>query len=210
MIMQHCGHPLSDFFKIYRSGISEMSIANLAIALIDLIRIVHEKHFVHRDIKPSNICYKASKENGREQRLQVCLIDFGNAKRYRNEYQYLIKEGERDMYVGTRTFSSPSFHRGVVHSCKDDLLSMIFVLAYMYTGRLPWSGMTVNDKAAHERLIIMKERVSWKLLFPNFSQYFQFIVNYVRKLKVQHEIDYDMLIRYMKKALWSKGPFSEN
>lgn len=204
IFLQPCGLPLVRLLEKHNRGILKENTANLAVSLLQIIESLHKRYFVHRDIKPSNILFNTRKEKGQVYNFDVYLIDFGNAKQFRNKTEFLIREGEEEFCAGTRTFSSPSWHRRVSQSCKDDILSLTYVLAFLCSGRLPWSNIKVTTRKGSLALADFKESVSWTDLFPNCPIQFRSFVNYVKRLKFEDKIDYKRLINYMENVLQEK------
>ena len=68
---------------------------------------LHHQHIVHRDIKPSNILLSAAM-NGRPP--QICITDFGLAKRLENGVQIHSRLGT------PRYFAPETFHRYAAHA----------------------------------------------------------------------------------------------
>jgi casein kinase 1 len=70
---------------------------------------------------------------------KLYLIDFGVSKFYKDE-----ETGEHlpmitgKTLVGTPRFASINSHSGLELSRRDDLISILYMLVYLYKGDLPW------------------------------------------------------------------------
>lgn len=91
----------------------------------------HRRGVIHRDIKPSNILLTG---DGR-----VLLSDFGIAKV--SELSQLTRTGT---FLGTAEYTSPEQAESQPVDARSDLYSLGVVLYQMLTGRVPFSGETMQ------------------------------------------------------------------
>ncbi|MEZ6092180.1 MAG: serine/threonine-protein kinase, partial [Pirellulaceae bacterium] len=105
----------------------------ILIRVAQALGYAHRRGFVHRDLKPANILID---KDGRPR-----VADFGLA--VHEEMQHL-KAGE---IAGTPAYMSPEQVRGRTHHLdgRTDIWSLGVILYQVLTGRLPFSGHTIND-----------------------------------------------------------------
>ena len=81
IILEKLGPSIDDLFTRRFGEFSLLTVMNIGISLINLIKKMHEKGFVHCDLKPDNILIGIDNE-GASNVNQLHLIDFGISKAY--------------------------------------------------------------------------------------------------------------------------------
>jgi casein kinase 1 len=146
----------------------------LADQMISCVEYIHRKNFIHRDIKPDNFVMGIGATSN-----QVFIIDFGLAKRYRNQDTHVhIPYTEGKSLTGTARYASVGALRGFEQSRRDDMEALGYVWLYLLRGGLPWMGLTgVNQKQKHDRICDVKDQTSFEVLCrgcpSEFVQYFK-------------------------------------
>jgi serine/threonine protein kinase len=162
---------------------------------------VHDNHFVHRDIKPENFLVgKGSSEQ------TIYLIDFGLAKRYRDEQTRIhVSFKENKNLTGTARYASRNSHNGVEQSRRDDLESIGYILVYFLKGSLPWQGLKCKEKAEKYKMIKdMKNSMDPYKLCEGLPVEFAKYLDYCYKLKFDEEPNYKQLSNMFKELYKSK------
>lgn len=123
------------------TGFSRCTTARVAERLVATLEVMHGARIIHGDIKPDNLLL--SKPHGGD----IKLVDFGEAVPFDNEYVARIDETvPEDRWRGTLLFSSVHVDSGSKASFRDDFESAVYTLAYLRTGRLPWTrAIDVED-----------------------------------------------------------------
>jgi serine/threonine protein kinase len=173
----------------------------LAEQMLSRVEYVHSKHFIHRDLKPSNfVIGLGAKAN------VVYFIDFGLAKRYRNQKTLQhIPSCDGKTLTGTPRYASISNHLGLEQSRRDDVESLGYILVYFMIGQLPWQGLKArNQKAKYELIMQKKQETALSTLCAKCPVCFRKLLEYARGLGFDQGPDTALLHKLFK------GEMSEN
>ena len=96
----------------------------------------------------------------------LCLIDFGIAVSFEEQWARFLEEEEEEegegegeeeacvstmgnkLFFGTRMYASVGAHGCAAQSFRDDLEALVFVLVFLLHGGLPWSSLSTRDQVA--------------------------------------------------------------
>ena len=142
LVMDILGPSLEEMSMRVNGGIgfSRVTTARIAKRLFSALEAMHRGRVVHGDIKPDNLLTERRKPDGK-MGSGIMLVDFGESIEVSEEYLAGAKDAvvSRDGWRGTMLFSSVNVDAGHKISMRDDLESAIYTLAYLRTGRLPWT-----------------------------------------------------------------------
>ena len=122
-------------FKIFieNNKISNIiDVCLVGIQLLDRFEWIHSKNIIYRDIKPENFLIGIDDPN------VIYAVDFGFCKKYRSS-----KTGKHILpkytgkFNGTLRYASPNAIKGKEPSRRDDLLSLGYMLIFLYIKNLP-------------------------------------------------------------------------
>lgn len=181
---------------------NEITLLNIAIEVIRILKNIHDLGVVHRDIKPSNICYGYFEEKNNILKKEINLIDFGLSKTFTNKNIRFFNLKKNDTFSGTLIFASTWILYGYDHYPKDDLESLFYVLIYLKNGSLPW----INNKYKHnlyylKEIIRIRNNLTSDELFKGFYRFVKFIFKSIKKLSVFEEPEYEIYIKNLELAL---------
>ena len=164
----------------------------IAIQLIERLEWIHSKNIVYRDVKPENFMIGLKDPN------IIYVVDFGLCKKYRSS-----KTGKHILpmftkkFNGTLKYASNSVVRGKESSRKDDLISLGYVLIFLYKRNLPWnnkfSDLTVNQ---YLNVIYTKETNDNGKLFNDLPQEIIDFMKYTQRLKFEEDPNYTLMKQY--------------
>jgi serine/threonine protein kinase len=111
--------------------LSLKTAVKIALQLTKRLAALHSVGWVHRDLKPANLLHGL-----RSKKNILYLIDFGLCKKYKSEL--VVSHRSAVNFVGTPGYSALASHMCMDMGPKDDLESMLYVIAKLILGKLPW------------------------------------------------------------------------
>ncbi|XP_045140154.1 casein kinase I-like [Echinops telfairi] len=226
LVMDLLGPSLEDLFNFCSRRFTMKTVLMLADQMISRIEYVHTKNFIHRDIKPDNflmglgrhcnqyleppvakrkryVTVNTSQDLCFSRLNQLFLIDFGLAKKYRdNRTRQHIPYREDKNLTGTARYASINAHLGIEQSRRDDMESLGYVLMYFNRASLPWQGLkAATKKQKHEKISEKKRSTPADVLCKGFPAEFATYLNYCRGLRFEEAPDY-MYLRQLFRFLF--------
>ncbi len=147
IIMERLGDNLDDMYIKTPQSFTKNVIFHLARNIIKIIEHVHKSGYIHRDIKPNNILVKKNTKDINEQTI-IYLTDFGLATDIAN-----VKFRMGNKLTGTMRYASVNVHLGIEPDMRDDMISIGYMLVYLFNGKLPWQGLNIECQDRREEVI---------------------------------------------------------
>jgi len=188
MVIDYLGSSLSSFKK-EAGDLDTGVVAKLGIQMIERVKTVHSVGLLHRDIKPDNFLFGA---NTTSKAHILHLIDFGLCRSYWNANGSHILEKTGKTLIGSLFFVSLNVHLGHEPSRRDDLESVIYIMAYLLLPNFLKEEVVVRE----ERVIEYKRG-----LMQAKGTLVERLLNYCRGLQFDEEPNYDGLISVLKKEI---------
>ena len=201
MVMDLLGQNLEDLYNYCAKNFSLKTILMITIQMIERLKHVHDNHYIHRDIKPENFLI------GKDSTAKtIYLLDFGLAKRYRDEYTHIhIPLKENRNLTGTARYASCNAHNGLEQSRRDDMESIAYVILYFFRKKLPWQGLKCKDKnEKHAKIKEIKMSMTPEKLFEGLPQEFADYLTFVKKLGFEDEPAYKNYIQMFNRLFKAK------
>ena len=135
-------------------------IRKLVFYMFDLIKPFHERFLVHRDIKPENFIF--------DTKWNLYIIDLGLST--------FVSERKMHTFIGNKLYASYNCHKSeYIYTQDDDLISIIYMLLHLYTGRLPWDKIPFElengskFKYNHSMFYDSKKYTNYKDFYKNIK-----------------------------------------
>ncbi|VDK27986.1 unnamed protein product [Gongylonema pulchrum] len=124
---------------------------------------LHRLGYVHRQVSPYCFAYRNPiSYDGLESRIMI--VDLSLALPWPCKPRSFVP------FVGTLRYSSVRAHRGREQGPSDDIISLIYMIAELISGKLPWRSvlmyMTLSPYPVEHRLIIEQVQAALKRRYP--------------------------------------------
>ena len=178
--------------------LSIKDVCLIGIQILDRLEWIHSKNIVYRDIKPENFLI------GKDDPNVIYIIDFGLCKKYRSSKtgKHILPRMTK-FISGTIKYGSIHTLRGKESSRRDDLISLGYMLIYLYKGSLPWDIKMIEfNYQIFRKILYLKSTNSNGNLFVDLPMEFKEYINYNNNLKFEQEPDYKYLHSLFNKILF--------
>eukprot|EP00347_Sterkiella_histriomuscorum_P010377 403376534 len=205
MALDMLGPSLEDLFNYCNRKFSLKTVLILADQAIKRLECLHNNSIVHRDLKPDNFLI-----GGQGHVNTLYLIDFGLAKRYKNQRNQHMAQAKHRSLTGTARYASINAHYGLEQSRRDDMEALGYMIIYMLMGGLPWQNVRCKEKSKkYKKIMEAKLETNMEVLLNGYPREFIDYMEYVRNLEYEEKPDYKSLISRFK-DLYHKSGFKED
>lgn len=189
MVIDSYGINLGEFQKSYGGRLAVPAIMWIGFQMVQALEYVHGKGIIHRHIEPGNIVL------GRSNRCTLHLIDFGFARSiHKEDSSEHIDFAKIGMLVGSREFASANAHCGMELSRRDDIISLLYTLVFLFKGKLAWSEKSrALETEENEDIKNQKLRTSPEALFEEMPWALVDVMTYVSNLPFEKAPDFEYL-----------------
>lgn len=162
------------YFEKYNYTLNKKTILFIINQMVKRVETIHSNNLIHRDIKPENFLIDLKSNT-------IYLIDYGLTKIYFKKTH--INMEKTTSLTGNALFSSFHVNNCYSASRRDDLISVGYILLYLYLGYLPWKNKK-NISQIKENILKYQKNI------PNFIQEF---INYCYTLTFFCNPNYEYL-----------------
>ncbi|CDW58920.1 Pkinase domain containing protein [Trichuris trichiura] len=112
------------------------TVLRIGIQCAEALSAVHEAGFVLRDVRPENFAIGLY-----EDKDVISIVDFGSALQIQFGVNNFVIRPEMDAeFCGSRLHASFNAHYGLELGIHDDMISLFYMMADLYLGKLPWAN----------------------------------------------------------------------
>ena len=206
LIEELLGKSLHDIFFENNRKANLIDICLIGIQILDRLEWIHSKNMVYIDIKPENFLF------GQKDFNILYVIDFAFCKKYRSSKtgKHILPKINRT-FSGTIKYLSINSLRGKQPSRRDDLISLGYMLIYLYKKELPWDFyITSCDREKIIELMNLKLNNGNGKLFENLPDEIIEYIKYTKNMKFEQTPDYSYLRSLFKKIISNKKLIYKN
>jgi serine/threonine protein kinase len=195
LIMELLGCQVDEFYN--RSILQAKNwmglMRKVGLQMLFSIKNIHSYGIIHRDIKPGNFLIDLSSD-------KIKLIDFGLSKQYIDKNGLHKPNKNHESITGTLRYVSINIHNGEEPSRRDDIISMVYILFYLYLGKLPWQGLKIDNLKEKEMEMLKIKREFLTTMKGNKEVPLKLLElgEYVNNLTYEEEPDYDFIAFLLK------------
>lgn len=184
--------------------LSAYTVGSLALVGIDVMEHLHRLDYVHQYLRPEAFMIGTGKASE-----NLVLGDFSRIRRFRY-FGLHIGLGKAAPFVGDIVFASRNAHRRTSLTRRDDLISLVYIIAFLLRGKLPWFDPKRYKKWMLDEVAIgnEKERVANSSVCNGLYDWVEEVMRNVMALTYEEEPKYEVLRNIIRKGLSSSnGPF---
>lgn len=177
---------------------SIVDICLIGIQMLDRLEWIHSKNIMYRDVKPENCLIGLKDPN------IIYVVDFGLCKRYRSSKTGKhIPLRQTGKFSGTMEYASSNVLKGNESSRRDDLISLGYMLIFLFKKNLPWKiSIKEINRSKYLDLINKKETNDNGMLFKNLPQEICQYILYTTNLQFEQAPDYSYLSSLFKSIIF--------
>ena len=136
---------------------------------------------------------------------EAYLIDFGLGNSIYDENGRHIKMQTELPLIGTAAFASPYAHMGCEQSRRDDLISLGYLVYYIYNGSLPWIFLSDSHSPRCRKVAQAKASFCKSTEAEKAPRAFRDYLDYCLELGFEEQPDYQWLLDLVKNLADERG-----
>lgn len=173
LTMPNYGINLYEYLKEIPRTLKLEEILGVYHNILNSLEFLHSHKIIHNDLKLSNIMIKNSNFN------EVVLIDYGLCS-YNNKCF--------ELFLGNLLFSSYNAHKSVSLTYIDDIISLSYIIFYLFYRKIPWKGIIDKDKILDKKIKFKQKYYQY-----NFHPFIKELFDYIYNLNKYDKINYKIL-----------------
>lgn len=189
------GPNLLQLLKLCGGKFGKRTLALVALQIVDRIQVLHEKKYLYLNFHPENFVVGLGSESFLIKMVGFSKCEIFKSKNKNTHIPYQSKAHDLDPH-----FCSVNTQLNIQPSRRDDIESMIYLIVYMFKGKLPWSKVdSLNKKELSNAILEIKRKISAESLLKGLPLEYVDIMYYAKTLNFYEQPDYDLI----RKKLWA-------
>jgi len=152
MVIELLGLSVEEHFSVNRMNISIHDKISYSIQLLNIVKSIHDKGIIHRDIKPENFAFSLDMRT-------IVIIDFGLSKLFLDGNGSHKPVRKTDQLLGCLRYASINSHDMIELSRRDDLISLLYTIMYMFCDKLPWENIAMSSSSNSKKDVIKQLKI---------------------------------------------------
>ena len=180
---------------------SLIDICLIGIQILDRLEWIHSKDIIYRDVKAENFLVGLKDPN------VIYIIDFGLCKKFRSSKtgKHVLPKQYKTI-TGTMRYASLNVLKGKEPSRRDDLISLGYLIIYLFKGHLPWESVNPHfNREDYLKLIYLKENDGESKLLIDLPEEIIDYIKYTKKLEFEQNPDYSYLRSLFQNIILKKN-----
>ncbi len=222
IVMQILGPNVTQVRKAQPGGKFRASTAcHIGLQMLTALEAIHREGFIHRDVKPSNfvVGYEANIGNSAAAstagedtcRPSQCLfvLDYCLCRQHasRDTAAHKPSSGRTAEFRGTSMYASLHSHSGKELTRRDDLWSLMYVVADLVLGGAPWrkASRVRLECERHKRFFFKNPQRLFAPLAPDVARPLLLWHEHLKALSTESLPDYSLIARCLSAAADAAG-----
>ena len=206
---------MENIIEYLDTGLDIVTVSNIGIKLLNLLESLHNKGILHCDLKPSNIGFGSFLNGKFINDNQIILLDYSYSTKYIFEKTQIDEKGNpveigKFHYLpnkftklsGTYSFMSDEILNGKCPSRKSELENFLYVLIYLFKGKLPWSDLYISSKEnKRNKILNIRNTLKIEELFQGMPNEFIFMFKSIKPLNFLSKPNYELFRTKLKQVI---------
>lgn len=155
------GPNLAQLMKLCGGKFSARTTLLISLQILDRLEDVHNKKFLYSGLCPENFLIGLNRES-----FLIYMVDFSRSTIYKSKSKSIhIPYQQTNLYespIFDHIFSSVNSQLRIQMSRRDDIESFMYLILFLFKGRLPWTMLDNQKFASKFNVSFNKEQANNK------------------------------------------------
>lgn len=199
MVMTLHGPSLQECFELNGGQpFTLKTITMTAIAALRSLEALHKNGYACADVKPENFLMSPQSPS------ILVLCDLGLAESFVDETGKCKPAIKTSQFKGTLRYATVKAQQGFLPTPQGDLISLMYMLVYLYVGSLPWDGIEESTPSKTKKAVLLKKKIASDRLFDSLPPQFSLIWQTITHLPHGQPIPYKPIKKLLYQVFTEK------